>query len=637
MGKSNLGQKRGKKSKKSNAAPAVGTTFNSVDIPILGKLSSKDDSERQCACTSLASIVLDENNLPHLLKNNVIGKLGVLLCDDNINVIQAAAGTLRNIAINAGPDVCQRMVSKDQILESLSSSLNMILGMLNQPGRNDENTERESIAVDSLDHILNVLWNICENSSDAIHYVNLEKLPLLVIQCISLPSASKCLQISAAQCLYTITEDNPASGQHLCKSQDHLKVIDTILSSDGNDSHYFLLKVLIAGTMMNVKSTIEAEAWEKVLGTVANVLRQVLTFNAVTEMTSMVKILQADTETNDSLMKRSFDDQLEKIANFLNAQQIALEIIANAFLSEEDDNDDNDEWQDLSDGLENEDEMEEDSDFNAIPNFANNSEVYTAFNNYQLPMTILKKIEFADQNLYATYQAHVRGRPLLRKLDAIQVRALSCLDNMFSLADVDLQCDQDALEAIWNALFQLGFGHTESIHCRRTDHHFMESVICTMRSLLQRLYRCNSKCLNEEQLTALAEYLNNSSISDHTKAGLVGLLGIAGQMAKTWENDSGLQVLRLTGTVLCVLSQKEDNLWLAAEAVDSLIDIFADGNVADTVAKQLRVVEHLQQLLPRMKSKMKSERANLGKKFHFVDNVRLNLVRFIKYKNEQTP
>ncbi|EDV21659.1 uncharacterized protein TRIADDRAFT_59888 [Trichoplax adhaerens] len=596
MGKSNLGQKRGKKSKKSNAAPAVGTTFNSVDIPILGKLSSKDDSERQCACTSLASIVLDENNLPHLLKNNVIGKLGVLLCDDNINVIQAAAGTLRNIAINAGPDVCQRMVSKDQILESLSSSLNMvgILGMLNQPGRNDENTERESIAVDSLDHILNVLWNICENSSDAIHYVNLEKLPLLVIQCISLPSASKCLQISAAQCLYTITEDNPASGQHLCKSQDHLKVIDTILSSDGNDSHYFLLKVLIAGTMMNVKSTIEAEAWEKALGTVANVLRQVLTFNAVTEMTSMVKILQADTETNDSLMKRSFDDQLENIANFLNAQQIALEIIANAFLSEEDDNDDNDEWQDLSDGLENEDEMEEDSDFNAIPNFANNSEVYTAFNNYQLPMTILKKIEFADQNLYATYQAHVRGRPLLRKLDAIQVRALSCLDNMFSLADVDLQCDQDALEAIWNALFQLGFGHT-------------------------------------------AEYLNNSSISDHTKAGLVGLLGIAGQMAKTWENDSGLQVLRLTGTVLCVLSQKEDNLWLAAEAVDSLIDIFADGNVADTVAKQLRVVEHLQQLLPRMKSKMKSERANLGKKFHFVDNVRLNLVRFIKYKNEQTP
>lgn len=105
------------------------------------------------------------------------------------------------------------------------------------------------------------------------------------------------------------------------------------------------------------------------------------------------------------------------------------------------------------------------------------------------------------------------------RLDAIQVRALSCLDNMFSLVDVDLQCDQHVLEAIWNALFHLGFDKTglkpleivrisvatlsylivmfeiflENIYCRRNDSHFMESVIGTMRSLLQRLHHCNSK------------------------------------------------------------------------------------------------------------------------------------------------
>ena len=49
---------------------------------------------------------------------------------------------------------------------------------------------------------------------------------------------------------------------------------------------------------------------------------------------------------------------------------------------------------------------------------------------------------------------------VLFRLDAIQVRALSCLDNMFSLVDVDLQCDQHVLEAIWNALFHLGFDKT---------------------------------------------------------------------------------------------------------------------------------------------------------------------------------
>lgn len=45
-------------------------------------------------------------------------------------------------------------------------------------------------------------------------------------------------------------------------------------------------------------------------------------------------------------------------------------------------------------------------------------------------------------------------------------------------------------------------------------------------------------------------------------------------------------------------------MWLVAEAVDSLMDVFADGNAADTIARQLRIIEHLQQLLPKMKSKV---------------------------------
>lgn len=86
---------------------------------------------------------------------------------------------------------------------------------------------------------------------------------------------------------------------------------------------------------MNIKSTIEAEAWENVLSMITNVLREVLTLDAVAEMTSIVKMLQTDTETNDAVMKRSFDEQFENIGKFLDAQQIALEIIANAFLNED--------------------------------------------------------------------------------------------------------------------------------------------------------------------------------------------------------------------------------------------------------------------------------------------------------------
>ena len=51
-------------------------------------------------------------------------------------------------------------------------------------------------------------------------------------------------------------------------------------------------------------------------------------------------------------------------------------------------------------------------------------------------------------------------------------------------------------------------------------------------------------------MAVLAEYLSNRGLSDHAVAGLIGLLGIAGQMVKTWENESGLQMLKVNNILI---------------------------------------------------------------------------------------
>lgn len=50
-----------------------------------------------------------------------------------------------------------------------------------------------------------------------------------------------------AQCLCTVTEDNPEAGAVLVNSKDSLAVLEKILLCNGQDGELVLLKVLSAG------------------------------------------------------------------------------------------------------------------------------------------------------------------------------------------------------------------------------------------------------------------------------------------------------------------------------------------------------------------------------------------------------
>lgn len=82
-------------------------------LPLVEKLTSAVATERECACASLANLVFDHAAIPALLQQDIVRRLGPLLIDDNRGIQEGAAGTLRNLSISGGPEVCIKMVEQD--------------------------------------------------------------------------------------------------------------------------------------------------------------------------------------------------------------------------------------------------------------------------------------------------------------------------------------------------------------------------------------------------------------------------------------------------------------------------------------------------------------------------------------------
>ena len=104
------------------------------------------------------------------------------------------------------------------------------------------------------------------------------------------------------------------------------------------------------------------------------------------------------------------------------------------------------------------------------------------------------------------------------------------------------------------------------------------------------------------------------------------------------------------------------SLWVICEALDAIFDTFADGPLVNAAADSIGLMINLQQLVPVLKARVrnslmyaggfvfkekysflriafvvfqvKAERRTLGDHYPVIDAARVNLARFIKYKQK---
>ncbi|XP_065781361.1 HEAT repeat-containing protein 3 isoform X1 [Muntiacus reevesi] len=647
------------------AAAANGTEPEEDDGPaaeLLEKLQHPSAEVRECACAGLARLVQQRPVLPGLARRDAVRRLGPLLLDPSLAVRETAAGALRNLSACGGFEVCDDMVTKDvmtplvALLKECSTGLDS--NEMSPQKKKDQNRNSiENIANEAI----NVLWNICECSSRAVSIFNKEGCLEIVLKYLSRFSTNVDLAISVAYCLQTVTEDNPELLKSV--STPALHVLESAMLSPVNSMEYFLLKTLVAGTIWNLKDIIPSKSQAEVINAILKILSEVLEMDAGKTVIQMKEAetqrIKTAAETEDTLQNANGgdlmeDDEMEEIPHrrkvrrktfisdllpptdkelreaiaLLTAQQTALEIIVNMCCSEDPTDD---EWEELSSSDESDAFMESslsECGGQLLSPLCLSHEVHTALTHHLLPKKIFDKTAFPNSIAVDVCSRNPTWKPLIRKMNTIQCRALVCLQSLVSLLDVDHLGGPAALQTLAQHLSQLLFSQPD--FAKHID--FLEAISSALRALLQTMASKNiPQCMTPDQLMTLCTTgVHSSNVG--VRVNVVSILGITGSVLA--KEDGTLDTLKTIGYFLLEVATKDPCLVVAGEALDALFDVFADGKEAEMASVQIKLLSTLKEFQPVFKMKIRKEgRSKYSPdQLCVLDNVKMNLRRFIAYQ-----
>ncbi|KFQ20486.1 HEAT repeat-containing protein 3, partial [Mesitornis unicolor] len=619
---------------------------------------------REFACASISRLLQQQHVIPAFLQRDVVRCLGPLLMDHSLAVRETAAGALRNLSACGGFDVCDDMVTKDimtplvALLKECSTGLDA-----DQLSPKKCREMNKNYIEDIANEAINLLWNVCECNNTAVHIFNKEGCLEAVLHYVKKFSTNVDLAISVANCLQAVTEDNPDLLSSFNASAQ--QVLETVMLCPESTMKHVLLRTLIAGTVWNIKDTIPPGSLGSTVNAILKIFSESLAIDAgetiirmnEAEKNRLKLAVEGETEENMSdtinncvlgedddmeeipkgKLRRENDIsdllpsdkwELKEVTALLMAQQTALEIIVNMCCSEDSSDD---EWEELSSSDESDLFME--NSYNEgrgllLSPLCLSDEVNSAFLNNLIPKKILEKTAFPNSVALDICMRNPSWKPLIKKLNAVQCRALTCLHSILLVSDVDCLGGASALQSLAQHLSQLIFSKTEL----PTDTEFLEAITSALRALLQTMASKNiSQCMTPEQLLALCEAGIRSSNAS-VRVNVVSILGISGSVLAKGQDTA--ETLKMIGKFLLEVAMKESSLVVAGEALDALFDVFADGKEAEKAAVQIKLLPALKEFQPVFKMRMRKE----GKgqystdQLCVLDNVKMNLRRFIAYQ-----
>lgn len=174
--------------------------------------------------------------------------------------------------------------------------------------------------------------------------------------------------------------------------------------------------------------------------------------------------------------------------------------------------------------------------------------------------------------------------------------------------------------AIYNVWLDLG----QQVFQNSQDDVLIEASTALMRATLEHLRTSPDlfKQMTQNDLELIlkgAEMCNESEI----RANWLRMLGVLGCLLP----ENLVKII-----IECLLQQcnKEADAWTLSEALDALMDLFAD-NDWNQIAYELNLAHKSKELEKVLKSKLRQQKRELGERYLAVCTVRTNLSRFTRY------
>ncbi|XP_058819527.1 HEAT repeat-containing protein 3 [Topomyia yanbarensis] len=599
---------------------------------IVEQLQSSSAEEKICGLQTLATICQNEVNIAAVVKSDVVRIAASLLVDPDQSVRHATAGAFRNLSV-LSVQICEYMVDQDVLtpLLALLNKYTVSSGGEWKPTFDRNMHDQLDEKSDTFLQAVSLLWNLCESTSIALDSFNQSHLLESFVKYLDWQVYGKEIAIAVSQCVLVISEDNIVSWRILSSFGNELT---SLLALDGDNSS-ILLRTVAAGIIANVPPLAVTY-----LGQLFATLSRTLEVNhrpALGSVTSSLPLLNQkdviqlevtdDTRMDDESAEQSFQRrrradmpsevelEVRNVGWLLQAQRIAAEILTNICSTEEE------EWQDDMDD-------ENLSDAESVHDYDTNGLDDSLQNTDKLPIEILEAVKSFGfvEKLWQKAQPiaeNVRqilvenDRSLLKRVNNLRASSMLCLHNLCNNISTE---DLGGAEAIYQVWLELG----QQVFQGEKNPKLLEASTSLMRATLEHLRKSPElfRQMTESDLQLMLAGVNECK-DPEIRANWLRMLGILGCLLSE-------PLIKLIIDLVLSTCLNEENLWTISEAMDSMMDIFAE-NDWNQIVHDLDMVAKCKELDRRMKSKLKQSKRELNERYPAVCTVRTNLWRFCKY------
>ncbi|KAF8625190.1 hypothetical protein AX15_005495 [Amanita polypyramis BW_CC] len=409
----------------------------------------------------------------------------------------------RNLCIDGGYEICAEMYNKN-ILVPLQTFVPKISSTLSQflesPKTAPESAQK--VVYEFADNVITALWCLSETSNKALNVINAIRLtPFLMSFLAARDKLPITLVVSAAQCLYVLTDDNESAITDVRSDAGYISCLMSIAQpspdasqpKNPSDPRLVMLRVLIAGILRNISPIPPPSAASFVdidRDVVLPLLQPVISSISLSDISNAVQELVQREASEPQIERLSLKNapgsdhksptelELEKLEGKLRTVQLALEVLTGSCAtlpdpepSRPDEEDDGEGEEDAADEVEegkSSGYFDKYCSFNCRPDMTNGINEDMAIDNgapaelpgSSLPPTLVSPLLSLIQPTSLSFPplaAHSIHPPTTSVLSTVHISALECLNNLFlSLATSQkptLSSDKQAGLAVWNGVW----------------------------------------------------------------------------------------------------------------------------------------------------------------------------------------
>ncbi|XP_067652836.1 HEAT repeat-containing protein 3-like [Haliotis asinina] len=632
-----MGKSKKKKFRAAKAEPTGLTSVKEIETQIenyvpnahgtvsdvIEQLQSVNVETRECGCSTLANLVSQPEVIPLLLQHNIVKIVAPLIVDPSPHIRHVSLGALRNLSVSGSHEVCEEMVQKDVLTPLVALFQKYGVGWL--PNK-EKNIKHQDTPENIFTEAVHLLWNLCESSDMAVSVFNKETLIQYLLPCLQHELYGFSTAIAVAQCLHAVTENNKMAAEY-CHTGNTLALLGQLITPvESADS--IQLSTLVTGILINISDPLQPQIpMTSLVHTLATVLSVDVT-NLIGEATQNGSLSDAGGSDEVSVAhQRGAEPQgkLKEVNQIVTAQQTSLEIIANLCCVGDDD------WEDVSIDSGSSDDMAvemnigEDGSEEFSP-VCVPTDIQAALQNDDILTKVLNKAQPVEESKQIVLNNCVGGKKIANSLLRVQTHALLCLNNILNTMSADALGGLLPLHKMWDGLVQLSNSTQAKSHLE-----LLEAVTSAMRAVIQKLAHLQSPKFSEvtiadlQFLFALSHQDGNANVRVNAVRCVATIGGLLAKLT------SPHPLLKDIGHFLLEVIGRDSELWVVAEALDSVFDVFAEDHI-DPIVQEIALVEKLKNFRPMLISRINSERGRLGEHKALISMVRTNLKRFIDYK-----